>query len=83
MINSTAGGQKRLYNRWFQITEKTRLMNECKLVSGMFSSLNFVIKAVVDNAFSENKDISIKEKALNQLFKNLEGNVESSFRRWR
>ena len=35
-------------------------MNECKSVSNMFSSLNFVIKSVSDNAFSENKDINVK-----------------------
>ena len=60
MINTTAGGQKKMYNRWLNITEKTRLMNECRLVSNIFSSVNFVIKSVSDNAFSENKDISLK-----------------------
>ena len=75
LINTTAGGQKRMYNRWTAITERTRLMNECKQVSSIFSHLNYVIKAVSDNAFSENKDISTKEKSLNQLFKNLSSNV--------
>ena len=27
LINTTAGGQKRLFNRWFTMTEKTRMMN--------------------------------------------------------
>ena len=83
LINATAGGQKRMYNRWFGITEKTRLMNECRLVSSIFSSVNFVIKSVSDNAFSENKDINAKASALKMLFKNLESNIEGSFRRWR
>ena len=83
MINATAGGQKKMYNRWLNTTEKTRLMNECRLVSNIFSSVNFVIKSVSDNAFSENKDISAKASALNMLFKNLESNIEGSFRRWR
>ena len=42
------------------ITEKTRLMNECRLVTGLFSTLNNTVKAVVDNAFIENKDTQIK-----------------------
>ena len=60
-----------MYNRWSSITDKTRLMNECKLVSSIFSSLNFTLKSIADNAFSENKDINVKERSLNQLFKNL------------
>ena len=60
LINTTTGGQKRMYARWTSITEKTNLMNECKLVSNIFSSLNFVVKSIADNAFSENKDISVK-----------------------
>ena len=49
----------------------------------MFNTLNFVIKSVADNAFSENKDLSIKERALTQLFKNLSSNVGETFKRWR
>ena len=30
LINTTAGGQKRLFNRWLTITEKTNMMNECR-----------------------------------------------------
>ena len=54
------GGQKKMYNRWHALTEKTRLMNECKEVSNVFSTLNFVIKAVVDNAFIENRETALK-----------------------
>ena len=70
------GGQKKFYNRWLSITEKTKLLNECKLVSSVFASLNFAIKSVSDIAFVDNKDIQIKEKALIQLFKNLSANVK-------
>ena len=77
------GGQKKMYGRWFNITERTRLMNECKQVSNFFTTVNFAIKAVADNAFSDNKDSALKEKSLNQLFKNLSANVGDSFRRWR
>ena len=68
-------GQKKMYTRWHSITEKTRLMNECRLVTGLFSTLQNTVKAVVDNAFIENKETQIKEKALIQLFKNLHGNM--------
>ena len=30
LINTTMGGQKKMYNRWLGITERTKLMNECK-----------------------------------------------------
>ena len=49
----------------------------------MFSTLNYAIKAVCDNAFIENKETALKEKALMQLFKNLQGNMAESFKRWR
>ena len=49
------GGQKKMYNRWHSIMTETALMNKCKEVSNMFSTLNYAIKAVCDNAFIENK----------------------------
>ncbi len=77
------GGQKKLYNRWKSITEKTRLMNECRQITSMFQTLNFAIKSVADLAFIDNKDTVLKEKALIQLFKNLSGNMADTLKRWR
>ena len=77
------GGQKKMYNRWHAITEKTRLMNECRLVTNLFSTLNYSIKSVIDNAFIENRETKLKENALMQLFKNLQGNMSECFKRWR
>ena len=77
------GGQKKLYSRWKSITEKTKLMNECKLMSSIFQTMNYAIKSVADNVFVDNKESSLKEKALIQLFKNLQGNLSDTFRRWR
>ena len=57
-------------------------MNECRLVTGLFQTLNNTVKAVVDNVFIENKDTQIKEKALLQLFTN-QGNMCECFKRWR
>ena len=77
------GGQKKFYNRWLGITEKTKLLNECKLVSSVFASLNFAIRSVSDIALGNNKDNAIKEKALIQLFKNLSANAGDCLKRWR
>jgi hypothetical protein len=30
LIECTQGGQKKLYNRWRLLSEKTKLMNECR-----------------------------------------------------
>ena len=83
LINVTAGGQKKMYGRWHSITEKTRLMNECRLVTSLFGTLNNSIKSVIDNAFIENRETQLKEKALLQLFRNLTGNMSECFKRWR
>eukprot|EP00919_Chromeraceae_sp_WS-2016_P021992 GHVR01052313.1.p2 GENE.GHVR01052313.1~~GHVR01052313.1.p2 ORF type:complete len:154 (+),score=11.05 GHVR01052313.1:51-464(+) len=58
-------------------------MNECKQITNIFSTLNFAIKSVTDNAFIDNKDNTLKEKALIQLFKNLHSNMGDCFKRWR
>ena len=83
MIDVTAGGQKKLYNRWKLLTEKSKLMNECRQMNSAFQTLFFVIKSTADLAFMENKDTLLKEKALLQLFKNLSGNMSDTFKRWR
>ena len=83
LINTTSSGQKKFFSRWYNITEKTKLLNECKLVSSLLASLNFAIKSVSDMAFIDNKDNMIKEKALIQLFKNMNSNVGDCFKRWR
>ncbi|MDV7394956.1 hypothetical protein RZS08_26460, partial [Arthrospira platensis SPKY1] len=83
LIDTTMGGQKKLYNRWKSITEKTRLMNECKQITSLFQTLNLAIKSVADFAFVDNKDSALKEKALIQLFKNLSGNMTDCFNKWR
>ena len=83
LINTTMGGQKKMYNRWLSITDRTRLMNECKQVASVFSTLNFAIKSVADIAFLDSKDQALKEKALTQLFKNMQGNMGDCFKKWR
>ena len=58
-------------------------MNECKQVSDVFSTLNFTIKSIVDNAFIDSKDNVLKENALTQIFGNLKMGLEDSFKKWR
>ncbi len=83
LINITQGGQKKFFGRWLNLTEKSKLLNECKLVANLLASLNFAIKSVSDMAFVDNKDTALKEKALIQLFKNMNNNVGDCFKRWR
>ena len=49
----------------------------------MFGTINNSIKSVIDNAFIENRETQLKEKALLQLFRNLTGNMSECFKRWR
>ena len=77
------GGQKRFYQRWLGITEKSRLLNECRLIGNVFSNINLAIKSVTDNIFSDNKESQIKQQALIKIFGNMKLTVDDSFRRWR
>ena len=83
LINCTASGQKRMFSRWVTLTEKSKTFNECKLVAGLLSTLTFAIKSVSDVAFVDNKENTLKEKALSQLFKNMSSNVGDCFKKWR
>jgi hypothetical protein len=83
LIDTTMGGQKKFYQRWMTITEKSKLINECKLVTNVFSSLNYIIKSVADNALGNHKDSQIKIDALNKLFANMNIGLRDSLKRWR
>ena len=54
------GGQKRFYQRWLAITEKTKLLHECKLINNVFGTINLSIRSVTDNVFGNNKENQIK-----------------------
>jgi hypothetical protein len=47
----TMGNQKKMYNKWIAITEKSKLFKECKLITSTFNLLNYTIKSVSDNVF--------------------------------
>ena len=83
MFERCKSKQKRFYQRWLGITEKTRLLNECRLIGNIFSNINFAIKSVTDNIFSDNKESQIKQQALIKIFGNMKLTVDDSFRRWR
>ena len=45
--------------------------------------MNFTIRSITDNAFGDNKESQLKEKALLQLFNNMNVGLSDSFRIWR
>ena len=77
------GGQKKFYNRWKTITEKSKLLAECKLVTSVFGRINLAIKSVSDTAFISNKSQAIMEQAIKIMFSNMNSNIRETFRKWR
>ena len=45
--------------------------------------MNFTIRSITDNAFGDNKESQLKEKALLQLFNNMNVGLSDSFKIWR
>ena len=83
LIDTTMGGQKKFYQRWMSITEKSKLIRECQLLTSVFNSLHLSIKSVSDIAFSNNKDAQLKIDALNKIFLNMNLGIGSTLKRWR
>ena len=83
LINLTQGSQKKMYSRWQGLTEKSKLINECKIVANFLNSLTSAIKSATDSTFLDTKENQLKEKALIQLFRNMNMNIETTFKRWR
>ena len=83
LINTTQSGQKKMFTRWVSLTEKAKLINECRLVSNFLATLTYTIKSSTDSCFLDSKENSLKEKSLLQLFKNMNHNVSDTFKRWR
>ena len=75
LINLTQGSQKKMFSRWQGLTEKSKLINECKIVASFLNSLTSAIKSATDNTFLDTKENQLKEKALIQLFRNMNMNV--------
>ena len=55
LINMTQSGQKKMFNRWQNLTEKAKLVNECRLVSNFLASLTYTIKSATDSCFLDTK----------------------------
>ena len=83
LIDTTMGGQKKFYQRWISITEKSKLIKECQLLTKVFNSLHLSIKSVSDIAFANNRDSQLKIDALNKIFLNMNLGVGSTLKRWR
>lgn len=60
LISTSGDRRKNYYNRWLRITEKSKLLRECKILGKCFMNLHFCIKSVSDNAFAIDKTNSIK-----------------------
>jgi hypothetical protein len=84
LINALQWVDKRkCMDRWKWYHRKNKTYELMQISSHIFSNINFAIKSVADNAFLNSKENEVKEKALIQLFKNLQGNLGETFRRWR
>ena len=55
LINITQSGQKKMFNRWLNLTEKSKLVNECRLVTQFLASLTYTIKSATDSCFLDIK----------------------------
>lgn len=48
MIEVTNKGQRKMYDRWMKINEKSKIMKECQQVISTMESINKVIKSTND-----------------------------------
>ncbi len=76
-------GQKKFYQRWINITEKSKLINECKLLGNVFERMNFVIKSVTDNVLENSHSNQVKIDAFNKIFLQMNLSLNDSLKRWR
>jgi hypothetical protein len=56
LIDTTMGGQKKMYNRWKWNHRKDQINERMHKLLALFQTLNFAIKSVADLAFVDNKD---------------------------
>lgn len=83
MVSVNTSKTRKLYQRWFTISNRQKLFRECRMLSGLFSSLNYAVRSVADNVLQDNKARELKEKGLKQLFENMHSNLRDSFTKWR
>ena len=83
LISCTMAGRKKMFNRWIVLTERSNIIAKCKKLSNIVSQLNLVIKSVADNAFVNNQQSNLKEKALIRMFAAFRAGAGDSFNRWR
>ena len=65
------------------LTEKSKLIRECQLITKVFETLHNSIKSVSDMAFGSNKDNQIKIDALNKIFFNMNNSIGGTLKKWR
>ena len=82
-MDMTMSKRKRMFNRWKVLAANNQLIDKCKRMSQIMNGINLAIKSVADNAFADNKEIKLKEKAILKIMGAFREGLDDSFNKWR
>ena len=82
-MDMTMSKRKRMFNRWKVLAVNNQLIDKCKRMSQIMNGINLAIKSVTDNAFADNKEIKLKEKAILKIMGAFREGLDDSFNKWR
>ena len=82
-MDMTMSKRKRMFNRWKVLAVSNQLIDKCKRMSQIMNGINLAIKSVTDNAFADNKEIKLKEKAILKIMGAFREGLDDSFNKWR
>ena len=83
LMDMTMSKRKRMFNRWKVLAANNQLIDKCKRMSQIMNGINLAIKSVTDNAFADNKEIKLKEKAILKIMGAFREGLDDSFNKWR
>ena len=83
LMDMTMSKRKRMFNRWKVLAVNNQLIDKCKRMSQIMNGINLAIKSVTDNAFADNKEIKLKEKAILKIMGAFREGLDDSFNKWR
>ena len=83
LTNITTAGRKKMFLRWNALSEQKKMIEKCKRISNVFTQINGAVKSVADNAFAQNNNAFVKEKALLKMLAAFRGALGNSFVKWR
>ena len=83
LMDMTMSKRKRMFNRWKVLAVSNQLIDKCKRMSQIMNGINLAIKSVTDNAFADNKEIKLKEKAILKIMGAFREGLDDSFNKWR